>query len=355
MDNKGQNTLVGLFVLGGLVCLGVLIVKFGEVGWWPSGYMVKATFGHDMPNIREGTEVSMSGVTIGRVREVTLDPGNNPIVTMEINEEHKVFKDSTAEVRAPLMGQPTIAITPPPVPAGELQELPRDGKSVLPGRVFGPLDNIIDPELMDTVKMTTEQIRSLAEALQPAAEAFTELVEQRTIEDVERAEKMGQTLPPNLYTTVNRLHNVLAHLETVVGDPANQQNLADTLANLKLASEDARAAVMNFVEFSKSVQTSAGKADALLDNINAKVDGTYAHIDAIGSKFTENLDKLSQLLDYANSAGHDLAKGKGSAGMLLRDPEFYESLLLTTKRLGEAAAELQVLLKKWQEKGILAR
>lgn len=351
MNNKGQNALVGLFVLGGFVCLGIVIVKFGEFGWH-SGYVVKATFGNDMPNIREGTEVTMSGATIGRVRTVTLDAQNNPEVTLEINEEYKIFKDSTAEILTPLMGQSTIKIWPPPAPT---DPLPRDGKSVLIGRVSGPLDNIIDPELMDTVKMTTEQIHRLAEALQPAALAFTEMVEKRTIEDVANAEKTGRKISPNLYTTVNRLHNVLAHLETVVGDPENKQNLATTLANLKLASEDARVALTNFVEFSKSMQSSAGKADALLDNLGAKVDGTYAHIDAIGTKFTENLDKLSQLLDYANSAGHDLANGKGTAGMLLRDPELYESLLLTTQRLGEAAAELQVLLKKWQEKGILSR
>lgn len=351
MDNKGQNALVGLFVLGGLVSLGVLAVKFGEVGWF-TGYVVKADFGSDMPSIREGTEVTMSGKTVGRVREVTLDERNNPTVTMEINEGHDILRGSTAEVLSPLMGQPTIKIWPP---ADITQPLPRDGEARITGRVSGPLDNIIDPELMETITATTEQIRQLAEAMRPAAEAFTDMVQRRTIEDVERAREQGETLPPNLYTTVNRLHNVLAHLEDVVGDPHNQENLAATLANLKLASEDARVAVTNFVAFSNSIQTSAGKADALLDNINTKVDGTYAHIDAIGTKFAQNLDQLSELLAHVNSAGRDLSRGDGTVGLLLRDPELYESLLLTTQRLGEAAAELQVLLKKWQEKGILAR
>jgi len=351
MDNKTQNSLVGLFVLGGLVCLGILIVQFGEVGWF-TGYVVKATFGDDMPNIREGTEVTMSGVTIGRVRAVTLDEHNNPVVTMEIDEEHKIFRNSTAEIRTPLMGQSTIAINPPEPPT---DPYPRDSRPMLTGQVSGPLDNIIDPELMETVTETTDQIRELAEALKPAAQSFTEMVERRTIEDIERAREEGKVLPPNLYTTVNRLHNVLAHLETVVGDPANKENLASTLANLQQASAEAKVAVTNFVEFSQSMQVSAGKADALLENVNSRVDDTYAHIDRIGTKFAANLDKLSQLLDHANSAGRDIAEGDGTVGLLLRDPELYESLLLTTQRLGEAASELQILLKKWQEKGIFAR
>ena len=54
------------------------------------------------------------------------------------------------------------------------------------------------------------------------------------------------------------------------------------------------------------------------------------------------------------SASRDLAEGDGTMGMLLRDPKFHEALLLTTERLGEAARELQVLVKQWQDKGLLS-
>ena len=40
----------------------------------------------------------------------------------------------------------------------------------------------------------------------------------------------------------------------------------------------------------------------------------------------------------------DLAEGKGTMGMLLRDPKFYDELMLTIKRLGTAALEFQVLI-----------
>ncbi len=351
MDNRAQNTLVGLFVLGGFVCLGILIVKFGEVGIY-SGYVVKAQFGNDMPSLREGTEVSMSGKVIGRVSGVELDERNNPIVSMQINDEETIFMRSDVQIITSLMGQPRITIWPPD---DATEPLPKNWEEPLSGTVSGPLDNLIDPELMETITGTTDQIRDLAEALKPAAEAFTEMVERRTIEDVAQAERDGRVLPPNLYTTVNRMHNVLQHLEDVVGDPDNQQNLEVALANLREATEEAKTAIQQFSTFGEEVRVTAGKADALIENVNTRVDGTYAHIDNLGRKSADILDQLSELLDHLDSAGNDLARGDGTVGLLLRDPELYESLLLTTQRLGEAAAELNVLLKKWQEKGLFAR
>ncbi len=73
MKDYQRNALIGLFVLGGLVAMGVLIVKFGEAtGILHSGYTVYARF-ERVTGMREGLDVSLAGMQgVGRVTRVDL-------------------------------------------------------------------------------------------------------------------------------------------------------------------------------------------------------------------------------------------------------------------------------------------
>lgn len=355
MTERRRNALIGLFVLGGMVALGILIVQFGEAAMFLSkSYVVYAKF-ERVTGIREGTEVLLAGVRVGRIRRVDLfkreDPTRGVVAEMEIRREFDIPAGSRVEVVPPLMGQPVISILPPSEPS---PALPRDGTAQIHGRMVNPLEAVIDPKLMATLEKTTAQIGDLAAALTPAAHALEDILEQRTIEQVESPEARARKLAPNLYTAIERLHNVLKHVETVLGDPETQSNVKLSLANVKAASEDIKLAAAGFKQFGEGVQKTRERADQVLDNVNATVNTTREHIDVLGTKFAADLDQLSRLLDHLTTASQDLAQGKGTAGMVLRDPKLYEELLLTVRRLGVAADEMQVLIKQWQQKGILS-
>ena len=354
MTDRRRNTLIGLFVLGGLAALGILIVKFGESRWlFSEAYTVLAKF-DIVSGIREGTEVRLAGVPVGRVLLVDLfdrdDPTKGVVAQMEIRRHFIIPAGSRALVVAPLLGQPIINIQPPPVTKAAL---PQDGTAMILGRVVDPLEQLMPPTLMATMEKTTAQIGELAEALKPAAAAITHLLEERTIRGVENpAAAPGFTA--NLYTAVERLHNVLKHIETVLGDPATQSNFKDTLANLKLASEDAKLAMAGFKQLSADAHQTATRASEVLTNVNTTVTVTREHVDVLATRLVGITDQLSRLLDSFNRAAADLAEGNGTAGMLLRDPKFYEELMLTTQRLGRVADEMLVLIKQWQQKGLLS-
>jgi ABC-type transporter Mla subunit MlaD len=107
-------------------------------------------------------------------------------------------------------------------------------------------------------------------------------------------------------------------------------------------------------EASETARQARESIDVLVEKVNTTVDNTNQHMDKVARRVTDNLDSLSQLLDYLNSAGRDLAEGNGTLGMLLRDARFYDSLLLTVERLGQAASELKVLVIQWQRKGLMS-
>jgi phage-related protein len=225
------------------------------------------------------------------------------------------------------MGQAVINIIPPTTPT---EPLPQDGSAEpIDGILKNPLETVIDPKFMTALANTTDQFGKLAKALTPAAKAVTELLEKRTIKEVEASTQPAaeKELTANLYTAVERLHNVLKHIDIVLGDPDVQSNFKEILANFKTASQDAKAAVESFDKFSEK----AGKM----------VEDTNLAVNDISKKLATNLDQLSKLMDNFISASRDLAEGKGTLGMLLRDPKLYDALMLTVERLSDAALELR--------------
>ena len=355
MSDAKRNVLVGLFVLGGLTCLGILIVLFGETrGLFGKRYTLSAKF-ERIAGVRSGTDVTLAGVWIGSVLDIKMVDPSRPHegvqVVLEIDPKFSVPAGSVALVETPLMGQPAINIHPP---TETIKLLPKDGTGEIHGAVRGALESIIDPHFMAALEKATTQIGTLAEALTPAAKAVQDLLEQRTIFEVERSAGTPKEVTANLYTAVQRLHNVLKHLDLVMGDPAVQSNVKEALANFRAASEEARRATESLKVFGEEAQRTAAGARQVVAKVDATVDTTHQYIQELGRKLVGTTDRLSRLLDYLSAAGRDVAEGEGTVGLLLRDPHFYDELMLTVQRLGEAASELKVLVIQWQKQGLLS-
>jgi len=354
IDTK-RNLLVGLFVLGGLLCLGFLIVIFGQTrGLFGERYIVTAKY-DSIVGVRSGTDVTLAGVWVGNVLDIKMvnpsRPNEGVKVVLEIDPKFSIPAGSRAIVETPLMGQPSINIRPP---TETIKLLPKDNTAEIYGTVKGALESVIDPKFMAAMEKTTIQIGMLAEALTPAAKAVEKLLEQRTVSQVESSAGTQQQIAANLYTAAERLHSVLKHIDMVVGDPAVQSNLKDTLANFKAASESAKQAVESLKVFSEDAQKTAVGARQVVAKVDATVDTTHQYIEDIGRKLLASTDQLSKLLDNLTAASRDAAEGQGTVGMLLRDPHLYDELMLTIQRLGDAAAEMKVLIKQWEKQGLLS-
>jgi ABC-type transporter Mla subunit MlaD len=361
MSDRSRNAVIGFFALGGMFCLAALIMLFGETrGLFQQEYPVQAKFGTERPpSIRSGTEVSIAGVPVGSVGKVSLvkpeDPSLGLRAELWIANGFQVPEGSVARVVIPLMGQPTVDIKPPSPLAGPTVPLPKDGTGEIRGEVVNPLESVIDPKLMGTLDKTLEQIGELASALTPAANAFTDLLETRTIDEVESPQAVIEGMTANLYTAVQRLYNVLTHFDTVLGDPNVQSNVKLTLDNFREASEGVKIAVEDLKVFSQQAQAVATAAQNTMTHVDQTISITQGHIDTLGRKLTTDADKLSRLLDYFLSVGQQMAEGEGTAAMLLRDTRLYEELLLTFQRLGAAASEMQTLIRQWQAQGMGVR
>ncbi|RJR20295.1 MAG: outer membrane lipid asymmetry maintenance protein MlaD [Nitrospiraceae bacterium] len=98
MKNINIETGVGIFLIAGLVCLGYLSVKLGDINLFgTTQYPVTARFS-SVSGLKEGAAVEVAGVTVGKVSKINLD-NYEAMVELLINPGVKLQEDSIASIR----------------------------------------------------------------------------------------------------------------------------------------------------------------------------------------------------------------------------------------------------------------
>lgn len=113
MSKKGIETLVGLFVLLGLVGLTFVALKAANLASFGqrNGYTLQARF-DNIGGLKPRAPVRSAGVTVGRVVSIQLDPKTfQGLVSMEIDPDLRFPKDSSAKIlTAGLLGDQYVGL-----------------------------------------------------------------------------------------------------------------------------------------------------------------------------------------------------------------------------------------------------
>lgn len=128
MKKGTVETGVGIFVVLGLLCVGYLTVKLGKMDWIGGNfYTVKARF-QSVAGLKEGAEVVIAGVVVGKVDHIRLDRERmEAVVEMKIQREVALSEDAIASVKtAGLIGDKYIRMTP-----GGLEEMIPPGGMII--------------------------------------------------------------------------------------------------------------------------------------------------------------------------------------------------------------------------------
>lgn len=151
MTTRWIETLVGLFIVIGFLCL--LFLALSVSGLTTTGgsnaYQIKALFSN-VGGLTQRAEVSLAGVTIGKVSNIRLDPQEKIAeVTMDIEADvHFLPKDSSASIlTAGLLGEKYIAFQ-----LGADEELLDEGDYVLETQSAVVLEDLIGQFLVSSGK-----------------------------------------------------------------------------------------------------------------------------------------------------------------------------------------------------------
>jgi phospholipid/cholesterol/gamma-HCH transport system substrate-binding protein len=115
MGRKGIETLVGVFVLLGLLAVVFLALKAANLASFSVGstYALTAKF-DNIGGLKVRAPVKSAGVTVGRVTAIALDPQSfQGLVTLEVDSRVKFPSDTSAKIlTSGLLGDQYIGLEP---------------------------------------------------------------------------------------------------------------------------------------------------------------------------------------------------------------------------------------------------
>lgn len=253
---KRRETAAGLFVLIGLLLLGVLIVEFGRFGdRFSNHYPLYIEFS-DTAGIIKGSDVRLRGAKIGRVAttpELITSNESGSVVRMEIRirDDIKIPHNSTIKIGSSgIMGDVFIQIVPPEKESGIYYKA---GDTIM-GAGAGGFDSI----RADAETIAREASKRLMDAEDTLKKMDAALVEIREV---------GH----NLNITI---HKVNTHFLS----QKNLDHFSHTMANFEAASADLNNASKELkptVEEAKatlaSIRKAADSADTLITSAQQEI------------------------------------------------------------------------------------
>jgi phospholipid/cholesterol/gamma-HCH transport system substrate-binding protein len=135
MKKYSMESVVGIFVVIGLLCVGYMTIKLGKVSLFSDDYYVLyARFG-SVSGLRVDSPVEMNGIEAGRVDLLSMDQEKQAaLVAVKIKKGVKVYDDAIASIKtAGLIGDKFIKIDP-----GGSGELLKPGGTIID--TASPLD-----------------------------------------------------------------------------------------------------------------------------------------------------------------------------------------------------------------------
>ncbi|MCU1264804.1 MAG: hypothetical protein JWM21_1122 [Acidobacteria bacterium] len=311
---------VGLLVLVSIVILVLLILNAsGDINPFAKKLHLKARFG-DANGLREGSEVRLAGVRVGKVDKITLlppsDVPNAPrveaslVISSTIDGRpatERIRTDSTAQQGSPsLLGNEMLINITPGTALGQ----PVKDYAILPSSSSNTVNDFATSgtDLAQRLSKLSDEIsiivRNVKEGKGTVGHLFND-----------------ESLYNNLNTTIRETEDLMVQIRSgqgsagkFVNDPALYNNANEIAKNLKLLSDDLR--------------SGKGTAGKLLND-----DEFYNRINHIADRVDTSVDQINDIVA-------DINAGRGTAGKLLKDEQLYNDARAAIAKFNTAAERI---------------
>jgi phospholipid/cholesterol/gamma-HCH transport system substrate-binding protein len=292
MNEQAIRFRIGIFVLAGLIALGVLILLFGGR---PYFFVPSTTYTIHFDNaqgVAPGTPVRRSGVKIGEVRKVTLDDTTGQVeVLIQIDDGFKIRKgDRPTIVPTILGGDVTVAFLPP----ADRKDM--DTSFVEPGAV---LEGYVQA---DTGKL----LQKTSDVIQPAEDALKEI--KKALEKIDKLVPVMQSafekidkVVPDIQATFTEVRDTVKKLA-----PEAEKTLTEVQTTLKKLTPEAE---KTLAELNKStlpdIRKSLDEFQVLARSWNKVGERVDLFMRNNEDKLTKTIDKADEVLRRVNEIFSD--------------------------------------------------
>ncbi len=272
-----QESLVGLFILLGIVLFGGIIFFLRGSSFQDKNYQLKLLF-NDAGGLREGAKVYYRGVAVGKI--TSIDPSSNGVeVSTEIDGDLLIPKDvKVTTLRTGLLGDVSINI----VPQRNLDSLPT---KIEPQDTECSQQNLI---LCDSEQINAKSTPDLFESLAVITERlnndqFFEMIDSTLVNVNETTLKIA-LLSDQLTGTVVELRK---ELNTFVDTTEKIGNTADKIGN---SAEIVNGTVQKFGNTADSLARTADVATLQIDSLSNSYRDTAIELNSLASNLNRLID-----------------------------------------------------------------
>jgi len=315
---------VGIFVLVAIAILIFLVLNAsGDINPFSKKLHLRARF-VDANGLRDGSEVRLAGVRVGKVERITLlppsDVPNAPrveaMMTIDATVDgrpanERIRSDSTAQQGSPsLLGnEMLINITPGTAVGQPVQE-----NAILPSSSSNTVNDFATSgtDLAQRLSKLSDEISGIVHDVKDGKGTVGRLFS-------------DEALYNNLNATIRETEDVMRQVRSGNGsagrflnDPALYNNANDIAVQLKTIADDLRAG--------------RGTAGKLLTN------------DELYNRINRTADRLDRSVDQINSLIAEVNAGHGTLGKLIKDEQIYNDARAAIARFNTTAERIDNLV-----------
>lgn len=277
---------VGMITLLAIIILGLTLSQISRMRR-EEGYRINVIFDH-VSGLMRGNPVHRSGVTIGKVDEITILPNDRVQATLLITYKGaQVKKNDVITVSGSIIGDKWVEITP-------------GGGSVLTEGAKIEGQNPISAD---------EMVASARETLQD-------------------------------------LRKTIHYINSLIGDPSVQKDFKKSMGNVQAISDDLKIVTH---DVAANVAKLRIKAEALLENTNSLVTGISSKVNEVGSEVSGMTKALNRMATKNEPAVREIVGNLKETSLKLKEAMAAVSALVTKDRFSQDVLDTLASLKKASE------
>src|SRR5262245_48293444 len=311
---------VGILVLVSIIVLIFLILNAsGDINPFARKLHLKARF-VDANGLRDGSEVRLAGVRVGKVDRIVLlppsDVPNAPRVEVWMNIDNRIDgrpanerirSDSQAQQGSPsLLGNEMLINITPGTALGQ----PVKDYDILPSSSSNTVNDFATSgtDLAQRLSKLSDEIKDIVQNVKAGKGTVGRLFN-------------DESLYNNLNAAVRDTEDLVVQIRSgqgsagrFINDPELYNNANDMVKNLKVLSDDIRSA--------------KGTAGKLIED-----DELYKRINRLADRVNHSIDQLDAIVAEVNA-------GRGTLGKLVRDEQIYNDARAAIARFNTAAERI---------------
>jgi len=299
MEKSRLETKVGLFVLLGLVLLGVLMIQFSKGTSLFRGTYTVRLHTDNVGGLKQKSSVLLAGVAVGTVEQIQLAAdGKSVTVFLKIYKDYPIYGDARFVIeQAGFLGDQFVSV----IPTANAQ-----------------------PALAEGAEVNCQEPFNLQEVARSAAGFL------KRIDD-----------------TAKKLDDCVTDLRAQVLNAKTLSGFGASVTNLRAATEQALGAVteINGLIQTNGIQVGLAVSNAVLFSarLDSLADSAQAVLATNGANLTLATKNIDDITGTVKQLAADVQAGKGLAGTMLQNPELATNVQTLAANLSVTSSNLNRL------------